>query len=151
MEKKRKSCKILSGNPDPLSTYEHQPYNPFSLTLGLPPTLEMEYVFVFSAGFFVFLVVLTEWEILGPGLVVGRGYLQKLPDPGRMSYGREKKGFSPTHSQATPPEKLPSPRYEMTTDTFIYWTSLFLVVPTASPSVRSGNSHKKPYLCNSSH
>lgn len=63
-KKKRKSCKILSGNPDPLSTYEHQPHNPFSLPLGSPPTLEMEYLFVFFAGFFVFLVVLTEWEIL---------------------------------------------------------------------------------------
>lgn len=67
------------------------------------------------------------------GLGVGRGYLQKLPDSGRMAYGRQKKGFSPTHGQATPPEKLPSPRCEMTTDTFIYWTSLFLV-PTASPA-----------------
>lgn len=62
--KKRKSCKILSGNPDPLSAYEHQPHNPFSLPLGPPPTLEMEYLFVFFAGFFVFLVLLTEWEIL---------------------------------------------------------------------------------------
>ena len=70
MEKKRKSCKILSGNPDPLSTYEHQPYNPFSLTLGLPPTLEMEYVFVFSAGFFVFLVVLLHFVLFVFGAII---------------------------------------------------------------------------------
>ena len=53
-KKKKKSYKILSGNPDPLSTYEHQPHNPFSLTLHPSPTLEMEYVCVFSAGFFCF-------------------------------------------------------------------------------------------------
>ena len=59
-KKKKKSCKILSGNPDPLSTYEHQPHNPFSLTLHPSPALEMEYVCVFSAGFFASLAVLTE-------------------------------------------------------------------------------------------
>lgn len=154
MEKKKRFCLETQILFPPLNLNR---ITRFPCSWAPPPTLETEYVFVFISfsllGFFFLL-----WFSLNGRhrcSVVGmlgesQLCLQKLPDPSRMVYPRQKEGLSSSHCRATPPEKPSSPFCEITTEKYILLTSHFRLFPLPFLPVRSGNSCDKSYHWKSS-